>query len=230
LEVSSLLSNLSHHHYSSSGRRLLHYTMDELFYPRLYLTVQPAQPHVLNGVPNFSSKYLRIITGTAPTLLSLILLFLLISLGSEIQQMKRSLEACSTTMGLGWEDTSEPLTITTTVHASSNTKWWFGEVPITPSPPSATPSRSANLWSPHTSPAYLTSAQTSASKSTSSADELNSGSRTESSDLALIIEWPFDSFNLPLAAQVAIEKVIDGLGAIWRVFRRVYHYPLDPPS
>src|ERR1700726_1552452 len=90
LEVSSLLSNLSHHHYSSSGRRLLHYTMDELFYPRLYLTVQPAQPHLLNWAPNFISKYLRIITGTAPTLLSLILLFLLISLGSEMQQMKRS--------------------------------------------------------------------------------------------------------------------------------------------
>jgi hypothetical protein len=201
--------------------------MDELFYPRLYLTVQPAQPHLLNWAPNFISKYLRIITGTAPTLLSLILLFLLISLGSEMQQMKRSLEACSATMG-GWEDTSEPLTITTTVHASSNTKWWFGEAPITPSPPSATPSKSANLWSPPTSPAYLISAKTSASKPTSSVDELNSGS--QSSDLALIIEWPFDNFSLPLAAQVAIEKVIDGLGAIWRVFRRVYHYPLDPPS
>jgi len=31
------------------------------------------------------------------------------------------------------------------------------------------------------------------------------------------------------AAKKAIDTMVDGLGIVWQVFRRVYHYPLDPP-
>jgi hypothetical protein len=229
LEISSLLSNLTHKHYFSNGRRLLHYSMDELFYPQLSLIVQPAAPRPVmkHTIPNS----LKLITRTVPTLLTLILLFCLIKLGSDIRQMKRALESYSTVMGSGGEEIPEPITITTTVHASSHSKWWFGEATLS-SITSATPTSSANVWSPQTSPAYQSGAEISASITMPLDDESSQSSHPENGDLIPFIKFPFPwlvDFELSTAAYAAADKIIEGLGVVWQVFRKVYHYPLDPP-
>jgi hypothetical protein len=40
--------------------------------------------------------------------------------------------------------------------------------------------------------------------------------------------WPL-KLDLPPVAQQTVDNVLEGFGVIWQVFRRVYHYPLDPP-
>jgi hypothetical protein len=222
-EVTSILSNFAHQHYYSRGRRLLHYLVDELFHPRLSMR------YMIRARPATSTyaKPLKLITTIAPTLLTLFLLFCLISLRSEIRQVAHSIETCSTVMGPSWDESPEPVTITTTVHASGNGKWWFGDATSISAPSSATPSVPPNVWLPQSSPPYQSSAERSAGSPSPS------GTRGENNELipyvAWPMTWPFD-FELPPPARVAIDKIIEGLGVVWRVVRRVYHYPLDPPS
>lgn len=42
-------------------------------------------------------------------------------------------------------------------------------------------------------------------------------------------EWSKIRIDLPPAARKAVDRVLGGLGVVWQIFRRAYHYPLDPP-
>jgi len=210
--------------------------MDELFYPRVSLTIRPlARNHLIHGTSSGVTKLLKPNARTASTILTIVLLLCLIGLFSEIRQMKRSLEACSTAMASSWDESLEPITVTTTVHTSSYTKWWFGETTST-TPSSVTPATpygSANIWSPQTSPAYLSDVSIRAATLTTPVGiELSSSSRPESTELIPYVDWHFLSLadlKLHPAARFAVDKVMDGLGVVWQVLRKAYHYPLEPP-
>ena len=39
--------------------------------------------------------------------------------------------------------------------------------------------------------------------------------------------WP--KIWLEFDYRLALEKVADGLGVMWEILRKAYHYPMDPP-
>lgn len=46
---------------------------------------------------------------------------------------------------------------------------------------------------------------------------------------AFPIEWSNIRIDFPPAARETLDKVLGGLSLVWEVFRKAYHYPLDPP-
>ena len=197
--------------------------MEEYFYPRVTISITPASKH---AETNLLNNTLSFITWTAPAIASVVLFFFVISLGTELRQMKSSLETCSAMNEAGWSE-SEPvtMTITTTIfrppvsptsNSGSSTKWWFAPNPsITPSsanPPdlSYTPPTPVVTMPPTT--------QTPTSPASSQTDTLTT--------LTDLFRWPLH-FDIP-PGHVTTE-LRRGLVILWQVLRKVYHYPLDPP-
>ena len=46
---------------------------------------------------------------------------------------------------------------------------------------------------------------------------------------ALAFEWSKVRIDFPPAARKTVDRVLGSLGIVWQVFRKAYHYPLDPP-
>ncbi|KII88137.1 hypothetical protein PLICRDRAFT_91911 [Plicaturopsis crispa FD-325 SS-3] len=167
-EITSLRSNLPHQHTLSSARRVLEYSLEELFYPRLSLRFDPISP---------------------------------------------------------------PRTVTSTVYPTGHgSKWWFGETTI-----SATSTEAASMDTPmptfsgptHPDPTHVEPASPAPTPTPSPAFQMPNS-------LLPIHDFPFPwplHFKLPdlKVPRVSVDAVLNGVGLVWQVFRKVYHYPLDPP-
>ena len=229
LHIISLQSNLAHQH---GCRRLLQYSMEELFHPSLSLTVQfSSRSHQLWSVPSSIARSINFLAKITPAILSLIFLFYLVGLDAEIRQLKRSLETYSTLVGSGWDGSPETVTITTTLPPSTHSKWWFGDTAIA-DPTSVTSVTSAS-WSSPTSSAPPSLATVSGWGQTIINPESSSISGAENNAIlpfdGVLFPWLI-GLEIPPPAQVAFDKVLEGLTIVWQAFRKVYHYPLDPPS
>jgi hypothetical protein len=167
---------------------------------------------------------------TSPIILSIIILFCLLSLGTEIRHMKRSLESCSTAVASSWDDLPETVTVTTTYIPPSQSKWWFAEtapeLPTSTTPVVISSSYGMDITSTRSSPPVHTRCDPKPAMAVAQ----------ETALLAihsLPFPWPFRfnfNFDLPPAARTTVDKVLRGLELVWKVFRKVYHYPLDPPG
>src|ERR1700722_17586837 len=215
LEILSLRTNLQHEHSTLSGPRLIHYSAEELVYPRLSFSVEStAHSAAHDWLPNLSSKLFRWIT----PMICLILLLCLLGLGMELRQMKRSLES-HTIIGTGWSDLPESpttVTVTTTVFAFGQSQWWLRGGTTTTSP---TPTISS-----------LDDGFSSTFTSFSSTPSITA-STPETQALLVIHSLPFPwppRFDLP-PAHVVMTNLMDRLRGFWRIFRIAYHYPLPPP-
>lgn len=241
LEISPLLSNLEHQHRRTGGLKLLHFSLDELFYPRLSLAVYPS-PHVYSTYPGqpLLSRALRFLAWSVPMGLSLVFLFYLLRLDAHNQMKRLAEESYPTSVTSLWDGMLETVTVTTTVTStvlpSTHSKWWFGETPVD------------SISQPTTSARSLPAE----ALPTSLIDPINTNPIPTSTvvpptppvvgDMFSLIPldgfpfpWPlrFDippfQFELPLTARETMDIVLKGLGVIWQGFRKVYHYPLDPP-
>jgi len=212
LQILSLRSNLTHQQSSVDGPRLLHYSLEELFYPRLSLVLQflnTAQTQAADQT--IYAKAIQALMWTAPTILSLVLLTCILSLGTEFRQMQRSLDSCSTILGSGWETEMIPetTTVTSTIMTSGHAKWWFGDATTTDAPATATQSSSTDVWSPlpiSTGPVPHPQVQ---------------------SLMPIDGSWLLKS-DLLIEARATLDVVFRGLKTVWWVCKKVYHYPLDP--
>lgn len=166
------------------------------------------------------SKAIQAFMWTAPTILSLVLLFCILSLGSEFRQMQQSLDTCSTMLGSGWETDAIPetTTITSTILTAGHAKWWFGDATTTYAPPFATEGSSPVPTEdelPHN--ALPTSTDYASDPQVQSLLPVNT----------MPFTWPI-KLDIVVDAKASLQAVIRGLGTLWRVCRKIYHYPLDP--
>ena len=165
------------------------------------------------------AKAIQALMWTAPTILSLILLACILSLGTEFRQMQRSLDSCSTILGSGWETETIPetTTVTSMIMTSGHAKWWFGEATtVAADAPSAiTQVSSTETWSTH-SPLPLSTEPVSYPQVQALIPVNN-----------LPFSWPLE-LDLLVDARATLSAVLRGLGTVWRVCKKIYHYPLDP--
>jgi hypothetical protein len=208
--------------------------MEEPFHPRLSLHMRV--PHPLSTVV---MNTLRFAATIMPTILCLVACFYLIRLTTEVREMKQALEISCPTPAVSepdspasWTAEPETVTMTMTVQGPSRSRRWFGDVAVTI--PSATPADTVDGW-PSPPPlgaqpyAFVTlPAQTGA------AADLSSTSGGERSAFVLPLKiwlppWP-PTFDLPPRAQEVADEVMEGLSVVWQILRKLYHYPLEPPS
>ncbi|KAG1778480.1 hypothetical protein EV702DRAFT_1044377 [Suillus placidus] len=239
LDAHFLRSNLAYQHASQQGSRLVHYILEEMFTPTLSLRTQP-HVHRFHISVRFLGKLLQFLIWTVPALL---VLMVLLNLGAELRHMRHSLEQRTPLDDPVWrvhhpQASIETVFITTTIYA----------------PPYVKPSVDYITASTTPSTSYLTSVSVMEGSSAHTAfhppvspppSRISSGTATEKvtpaptpssppdeNSLSLIDVLPFSwplKLDLPPVAQQTADAVLEGFSMIWQVFRRVYHYPLDPP-
>lgn len=228
----ALRSNLRHRQDS----RLLHYSMEEHFDPQVTLTLRWTSIAQTSSLTVFG--WFLIITW---------LLFFLGIIGNfhlryEVKELKLHFETVSNSIASEWTDrrTQAPVTVTTTVYSTgTSSRWWFGEATVdsntlTPTPfPSLLPFAASSQSA--VTPTALTS-ELPRERPDFDPRELNSNSISPALEKShweayslrpfhhiLPFTWPNDDIH------TAVRKIFTTMETIWQLFKKVYHYPLDPP-
>jgi hypothetical protein len=154
-----------------------------------------------------------------------------------VKQMTHSLETYSVVAGSGWNDVPEPVTITTTVYTSRGTRRWFGDIltdtgPGSASPTPAAPAGAAMTSSPDEGQQSDRTLTSSASASGAKDIPLSVSPSPSATELYALLpiqhilsfSWPVQDFDF----HATLDKVLQVVDAVWQLFRKVYHYPLDP--
>lgn len=237
LDAHLLRSNLAYQHASQQGSRLVHYILEEMFTPTLSLRTQP-HVHRFHISVRFLGRLLQFLIWTAPVLL---VLMVLLNIGAEFRHVRHSLDQHAPDPA--WRDhhpqaSIETVFITTTIYAPSHAKPSVDHTTASTTPPTSYstltsvmegPSAHTAFYSPVSPPPSSTSSETAAEKVTSAPTPSSPPDETSLSLIDVLpFSWPL-KLDLPPAAQQTVDIVLEGFGVIWQVFRRVYHYPLDPP-
>jgi hypothetical protein len=111
----------------------------------------------------------------------------------------------------------ETTTVTSMIMTSGHAKWWFGEATTITSdvPVAMTQASSTETWSTY-SP-LTTSTESVSRPQVQALLPVNS----------LPFPWPL-KLDLLNDARATLDAVLRGLGTVWWVCKKVYHYPLDP--
>ncbi|KDQ33369.1 hypothetical protein PLEOSDRAFT_1073634 [Pleurotus ostreatus PC15] len=229
LEVASLRSNLVYQQSSISGGRLLHYSLDASYLPRLSVRIRPSR--LRGSAPSLSSIFgfmvvLGLLAGSLATL------SFLLGLGTEVEQLQRSLETYSLLRDAPeWRNHPEAVTVTTTAYTTHiaslqwchNTSQQNYDTFVTAVAPAASVI-STNI--PDDKPQEVVS------EVPDSGDGDWDSDRDGAPALLLLayhkmVKWPLSLEKIDMS--VALDKVAATVDVIWQVLRKIYHYPLDPP-
>lgn len=239
LDAHFLRSNLAYQRTSQQGSRLVHYILEEMFTPTLFLRAQP-HVHRFHTSIRFLGKLLQFLIWTAPAIL---VLMVLLNLGAEFRHMRHSLDRRTPHDDLVWRDhhpqaSIETVFVTTTIYAPPHAKPSVGynTASTTPSPSCSTLTSVMDSSSAHTAfqspvsppPSHILSGIATEKVTSAPTPSLSPDDDSLSLIDVLPFPWPL-KLDLPPIAQQTVDTVLEGFGVIWHVFRRVYHYPLDPP-
>ncbi|KAF9566322.1 hypothetical protein CPC08DRAFT_814891 [Agrocybe pediades] len=241
LEIASLRSNFDYHYSSPKGNRLLRFSMDEFSQPQLSLTIR--HPDVQHSISK--SGFSRYVALTWSLLLAIIILLYHHSL--DVHKLQTANEAQLDMLDV-WKDIPT-FTVTTTVFGNTETNWCAGgQHPtvnqVTASPTAnpekiTTPTTTVTNFSPNIE--FMTASTADVAQPTSEPsqhDPMKDTSLTSNSLRTvlekfgliplerLISSWADDQADL--LGRVS-EKVKGTVEVVWNIFRKMYHYPLDPP-
>lgn len=170
---------------------------------------------------------------------------LLINLGTEIKYMRQSLDRFNVVRGSDHGELPAPSTetmfITTTILSSSpstamETDDVNSQTTIAPFTSSVSIMTTASIDPTPSTSSLRTGDQSQTQTVTvtfTSIPTPSSSPRLSENSLipipALPFEWSKIQIDLPPAARKTVDRVVGGLGIVWQMFRKAYHYPLDPP-
>ncbi|KAJ6490610.1 hypothetical protein C8R47DRAFT_1045391 [Mycena vitilis] len=234
LEISSLRSNFSHHQSVHSGRRLLHYSLQEFFYPHISLDIRLDRQrhytmHPFSPSPTSFGQLTILLGSWAIILLGFMYL---VRLNSLVSQLSDSLEGYSLAVGSGWNDLPEPVTITTTAFQGNRWQWFNSDAKSSESATGSEPE--PEQLSPSTTPSSTSSAALTSPPAPSAAETprvVPTFTAEPSAAVALFRPLAFNWRNMTwpeIDMDLALEKLLWGAEKLWRFARKIYHYPLDP--
>jgi hypothetical protein len=233
----TLQSNFAHQQKSPDRYRLLHYSLDQFFTPTLSLTIEQYNSRIRMGWLSLG-KLLLLFLWIFPIVLVSILL---INLGTEFKHMRQSLDHF-VVRGFDHDEIPAPSTetifITTTVFPPSPSATIDADnvnsqttTALFTSSMSIIPAASIGLM-PST-PSTGDRSQTDTTTLISIPTPISSPRLSENSLVpvsALTFEWSKIRIDFPPAARESVDRVLESLGIVWQMFRKAYHYPLDPPQ
>ncbi|KAI6166843.1 hypothetical protein EDD17DRAFT_1893529 [Pisolithus thermaeus] len=231
--IDSLDSNFAYHCQTPAGHRLLHYSLEEFFCPRVNLVLPSGSPRV--GTSLLHLRKLVLFLGILP----IVLIFLFLSnLGSEFRLMRESFSLLATHSDLSWQQspalTTETVFVTTTVFTSQGSSSSHPLALTTPSTQTVTPTHFVSHDDPTISPSARPVERSTPTHVIEDPEPSSDPSLPDSSGSSLLpanvlpFNWALPP-DLISSAQKSWEKLVGNLAIVWQVFRTVYHYPLDPP-
>ncbi|KAI0372964.1 hypothetical protein BV20DRAFT_938919 [Pilatotrama ljubarskyi] len=245
-EISSVKTNLNHEHAVPHGHKLLHYALEEYFYPQLMVELVPSRPELVHADAKASRSAWgpsQILATLVPLIISILLLldrfYNLTPPGTSHSQididphLQNREDAAPVQSGR----VTETITVTTTVVSPTTAKWHF--------PEGETTSKSASSVSRDTSPVISPTPVSPSRDATSSIPSVTptpvtTSAAWDSTDflqyLPNIWELHFElptiempEIRLPEVAHETLHKVLGSLGSAYRVLQKVMNWPMDPP-
>ncbi|KAF8911057.1 hypothetical protein CPB84DRAFT_1763256 [Gymnopilus junonius] len=229
IEITSLRSNFDYHNALPEGNRLLRFSVKEHSQPQLSLIMRRLTTKHSLFLPGL--KWYFILTWA-------ILLVAFFSIYGMLLDMRRSRNPNYRQFNSldHWIEIPT-VTATMTVYANSGTRWWFEESP-TESLPSSTLSQASIppttsmegteyvetlvIATIQPSPTAIMETTLMSAPTFSILDTYG----LAPIDNLFTFTWSDEHLD---ALKRALEKVVGTVEAVWNIFRKVYHYPLDPP-
>ncbi|KAI0822835.1 hypothetical protein BC628DRAFT_1412100 [Trametes gibbosa] len=234
-EIASVQTNMNHEQPVPRGHQLLHYALDEYFYPRLVLELAPSgqleavrAATVSRPTPGWGRT--QILVALIPTLISILLLLDRLQFPDPSGTLRHDanttqrppIEPLTT-----YERLTETITVTTTIAAVSTPRWYFPE----------TETATLETPEPSSSSMYVDippSAFPSPPMSLGSEEDLEE-------DLQNLLHF-FPTWPMPLelsklehlasdfvdAANATLYKVLDSVGSAYRFYQWLTNWPLNP--
>ena len=233
MNILSVRSNFAYEQCMRAGRErlLVHFPKTEFFYPQLSIVTGQKSP------PGFSTEF-KIVLFLAVVLLSASLAFFIRGLGHQIEQIERGFKDHPVAFGSALDPVSVTVTATLCDDNHRGTRWLERKAPTTTWIPSVetTQVSTASSITPFVIAPSRTDTkrpETTSSLTLSAVEEgvaLSSGSSIAGEESGLLpmhhiisVYWPTYDWRTTL------EKVLETVDVAWQIFRKVYHYPLDPP-
>ncbi|KAH9951863.1 hypothetical protein B0H21DRAFT_407 [Amylocystis lapponica] len=237
-EVTSLRTNLLHQESTPHGQKLLRYSLEEYYYPRLSMRIIPVSSLHNVASPSRVSWGLAQLVGILIPVAIVVYLYRDIRLvNAELHQMRRSLDNFPLVEPDYPPPPPETVTVTTTVVPNGH-RWWFTPGSSMSTDPTALFSPS-NMEPPDpTNPTLPTLTPTTDAFTLTPARSHSSEPNALLAIHDLPFPWPlrFDltqihlpPFEIPESARASVDAMMNGLEVMWQIFRKVLHYPLDPP-
>lgn len=244
LEIASLHSNFDYHHTNIKGSRLLRYSLEEFSQPELTLMLRkgPAKP----DLPTPGLKIYFILTWS----ILFIALCSLYRMYTDTQQLRQMFDG-----NVYGPQAIPTVTVSTTIYSDVMQQKPTQQLP--PTPPLALPT-SSTVFEARQDTIVITTTTTittvlsvptpsPATLQTTTHDPQTNHQITNDSELAVAIPYRqsiLERFGLIPVHQLFFFEWAEGEGTtiqrtlakvggaaevVWKIFRKVYHYPLDPP-
>lgn len=229
LEISSLRSNFHYHQPLPTSSRLLQYSLEEFSQPQLSLTIRKT----VSRKPFLGMGWCFIL----PWALLAVTYLWMYQIKLDIRQ---SAMTSDNYFSLINSRTDSLFTVTTTVYDSTATGWYGDScaeavVSSTSSSPILTSTDDPPTSKVTTSLPGQTSLPTESSLPWRRTEDtvIDKPSRSILEDYGLVslhnmFESSWADQHKYVLKQV-LDKVLDTMEVVWHIFRKVYHYPLDPP-
>lgn len=235
-ELASMRTNLAHQQSIPQGRKLLHYSMEEFFYPRLSTQIVPtARPTRTLFASQLCRRTSLLLAFVLPSVLALFLLINLHLVTTELHEVKQAMRSNDVPLDIPDVTVMETVTVTSTVLVDPSPRWWFS-----PDTESTSESITLSIPSSHSQSTYIaSSSSTSTSLPTSilpSPTTSMPSSQTGKSippPIHIIPIWRINftmpPVDVPPSMRGTFHSMLNGLHNVWQFLRKVLHYPLDPP-
>ncbi|KAI0723934.1 hypothetical protein C8T65DRAFT_825063 [Cerioporus squamosus] len=249
-DVASSDTNLAHEEVSAQGRRLCHYSMEEYFYPRLVLSFQTTASEIARTEQRASRSWTQLLI---PTFLAITCLYLFISLRQTQAQLSTALRSLAIDHdppagiplsaypgGVDTVTVTTTTTVTAQAGAASPARWYFPNAGSSHGDPASPITANEAAPPPPSPPSDVPTAVDAAQLPTITPTPLSE----PGSDGGLIpahyfpklwtlrFELPhieFPEIHLSETANATLQSVLTSLDTVYQLFRKVLHYPLDPP-
>lgn len=248
-----IISNLDHQQTTSTGSKLLKYSLEEFFYPNLTLTMS-SNPASKTSSASSGWRMIGLILCMMPTAMALLAMAEKQAISAGLAQAHESLESCSIALQSP-PSLPDPVTIMTTATTTATTTNF---VTTTVTSTVYTPSSTQAKWRNKQNSVVNEESRTASTSLTSRQSPINSlptsilvptsttvlpppslplptsSDETEMADVRdMTFLWPthldLPALEIPETARVTISKIWNGVGFVWHLFQKVLHYPLDPP-
>ncbi|KAI0748562.1 hypothetical protein C8Q80DRAFT_1172509 [Daedaleopsis nitida] len=247
-------TNLAHEQVSVQGRKLIHYSMDEYFYPRLVLTYAPSARESVQRQQRASWNWPQMMIAALLTITSLLLYINLRQTQAQLAEALRSANPIAHGRPGGisvpvYHTAVETVTVTSTAtvvesasQSQSHTRWYLNNpspshgghsVPVSADeaapPPPSPPSDARAPTGTTTQLPTITPTPLSAPRS-----ENALGARLLRREFwSLLIEIPaiptIPEIHLSGAANATLQTVLSSLDTAYQLVRKAFYYPLPPP-
>ena len=206
--------------------KLVHFQLPAGFFPTLSLSLAPSE-YSSRGRRWTPRRITSVVYGAIAHLVLFTLLYLVVSMGSEVRQVRDTMQAAAQALANGvpysdiyWGGGGDPF---------GNDRWWTPEQFI-PTSTTTEYSTAISTASGQTEIVHHFTPTINLAEATARPEKRSQTSATRESNAGALVPlsaMPFLPLKLPISIKTK-ELIVRGLMKVWYVVRKAWNFPMDP--